>query len=791
MINNLELFHGKNITLFIGVVEDNADPLTLGRVKVRCFGYHPEDRTQVPTVDLPWANVLQPSTSASNSGVGWSPNGLQRGSWVMGLFLDGENAQHPWVLGSIPGIHRPSGAGDFIGNSGSGYLNDSSLYSGDSTDGPYMDNPINPGSGSVIKDDGSYLTKQNISNWPLKIYKPTPSRGDTGLACKDRNSSLRIHYASALALEKLTQEFGKSSLGITSAYRTPAYNAQVGGAKGSLHKEGRAFDITLSSIGNSRSEIARFAKTAVQNGFVGFGLYNSFIHIDTGRGRTWNGAKSKWFTEAIRSAGWYPGKAGLSDVKVNPVASSNNSSETTQSTIDAGDLNTRQEVADYVKQRSKEEGFTDVQTAAILANVERESSFNPNAVGDGGAAYGLFQWNDRRSSLYSYAAANGKDPSSPVTQMDFFIHELNTSESRAGSQLRNASSLQEATTAMANFERYQGYQGGAEYQNRLALANQYYGNELDTQNVSTAGFRDPTGSFPYGGYRGKPSTHHAARGLNGNMYQPELDKNQSGRIGGFPVAGDKGTIGEPDMGAAPQYPYNVVYASLSGHMMEFDSTPGSQRVNFQHSSGSRYEVSDKGTTLIKSMGRTYHLSTDNFYGMMLGGYELSVKDDIGVRSTSDITHHADGSYVVLVRNDSFEQISGKKDVVAGEVIQIKTKKLIIEADQIDFVSHGGINFEAAKDINVRAGGSFNMSAKSDVTTYAGGNFNADVGGELHWLEGEVEELPENTASSTDLGAPPSRAKVEKSPYMKNNPDAVTTMADALEHYEANDPTDRA
>jgi hypothetical protein len=46
---------------WIGVVEDIDDPLTLGRCKVRCFGYHPAIKENaVPTEDLPWALAIHP-----------------------------------------------------------------------------------------------------------------------------------------------------------------------------------------------------------------------------------------------------------------------------------------------------------------------------------------------------------------------------------------------------------------------------------------------------------------------------------------------------------------------------------------------------------------------------------------------------------------------------------------------------------------------------------------------------------------------------------------------------------
>ncbi len=69
---------------FVGIVEDRNDPLKIGRVRVRCFGWHTRDTSILPTESLPWAQVLIPVTSASISGVGTSPTGLVEGSWVIG-----------------------------------------------------------------------------------------------------------------------------------------------------------------------------------------------------------------------------------------------------------------------------------------------------------------------------------------------------------------------------------------------------------------------------------------------------------------------------------------------------------------------------------------------------------------------------------------------------------------------------------------------------------------------------------------------------------------------------------
>lgn len=89
---------------WFGVVEDNNDPLKTGRVKVRCLEWHTENKGDLPTDELPWAQVMMPVNSASNSGIGESPTGIQNGSWVVGFFMDGETANRPIIMGTIPGI---------------------------------------------------------------------------------------------------------------------------------------------------------------------------------------------------------------------------------------------------------------------------------------------------------------------------------------------------------------------------------------------------------------------------------------------------------------------------------------------------------------------------------------------------------------------------------------------------------------------------------------------------------------------------------------------------------------
>ena len=123
---------------FTGVVEDRNDPDALGRVRVRCLGFHTEDLNDIPTKDLPWATVMHPVTDPSMQGLGNTPSFLVEGSWVVGFFSDAREKQQPIIMGSLPGIpsNRPDYTKGF--NDPRSKLSDQIDYVGDPSYGPYQ-----------------------------------------------------------------------------------------------------------------------------------------------------------------------------------------------------------------------------------------------------------------------------------------------------------------------------------------------------------------------------------------------------------------------------------------------------------------------------------------------------------------------------------------------------------------------------------------------------------------------------------------------------------------------------
>jgi uncharacterized protein YcbK (DUF882 family) len=78
---------------------------------------------------------------------------------------------------------------------------------------------------------------------------------------------------------------------VISGFRSPATNAMLNGrssgvARRSLHMEGRAIDVRLQGCATDR---LRDLALSMQAGGVGFYRKSDFVHLDTGRVRTWAG----------------------------------------------------------------------------------------------------------------------------------------------------------------------------------------------------------------------------------------------------------------------------------------------------------------------------------------------------------------------------------------------------------------------------------------------------------------------------------------------------------------------
>jgi uncharacterized Zn-binding protein involved in type VI secretion len=121
----------------------------------------------------------------------------------------------------------------------------------------------------------------------------------------------RIDPSLATMLETIATNLN-TTLTITSAYRSPDYNARVGGKKASKHMQGIAVDVAQNDW-NNQTRID-FIQECIDQGIQGIGIYNSFTHIDLGGKRAWGPTGSRrslpqqsWAIPVLQSNGYATG----------------------------------------------------------------------------------------------------------------------------------------------------------------------------------------------------------------------------------------------------------------------------------------------------------------------------------------------------------------------------------------------------------------------------------------------------------------------------------------------------
>ena len=213
---------------FTGVVEDRNDPSKLGRVRVRCLGYHTESLEDLPTADLPWAHVMHPTTDPSMQGLGNTPSFLVEGSWVIGFFLDAVEKQQPLIIGSLPGIPQLSANYKKGFNDPRSNKTTQDDYVGTPTYGPYP-NPLRQNSGHGIKQpDTSLLARGDQSEFHTSLTTRRRLREDNDgngipIATKPNIGTVSDVLKTTLTADTFEEPHPKSSLDEDDPYTSSQY----------------------------------------------------------------------------------------------------------------------------------------------------------------------------------------------------------------------------------------------------------------------------------------------------------------------------------------------------------------------------------------------------------------------------------------------------------------------------------------------------------------------------------------------------------------------------------------
>lgn len=196
-------------------------------------------------------------------------------------------------------------------------------------------------------------------------------------------------------------------------------------------------------------------------------------------------------------------------------------------------------------------------------------------------------------------------------------------------------------------------------------------------NFTTVGFTDPEGKYPLRDYMNEPDTNRLARGILDGTIVKFKDASRKTNI---PTA-NGGTYDQPESAYNTVYPYNKVFESEGGHVLEFDDSPNGERVNLYHRKGTFIEIDPNGSQINYIVGDGFYI-TENNGNIYIGG-------------TCNIT--VAGPMNLLCQGDANVEVKG----------------------QVDAVFHNNVNMGVALDLNVAVGGDYNVLVE--------GNYNVEVG----------------------------------------------------------------
>ena len=187
---------------------DYSDWDWTNKVKVRIVGYHNPNRKELPTTDLPWAQVLMPPIYSMRSGMG-SIHQLQINSWVIGFFMDGTSAQIPVVMGTLAD-ENPGGGYGVEGGKEEGFaqlVSPDYEYPDHSEDGSSA-----PNTGSTIETNEETGLDEAPKNNDGHTHNSTDDKNERGPAKMESEKQ-----AIATEKQKVTVQVGNGKCGSETA----------------------------------------------------------------------------------------------------------------------------------------------------------------------------------------------------------------------------------------------------------------------------------------------------------------------------------------------------------------------------------------------------------------------------------------------------------------------------------------------------------------------------------------------------------------------------------------------
>jgi len=125
---------------------------------------------------------------------------------------------------------------------------------------------------------------------------------------------------------------------------------------------------------------------------------------------------------------------------------------------------------------------------------------------------------------------------------------------------------------------------------------------------------------------------------------------------------------EPKSNYAPEYPYNNVYATESGHIKEYDDTPGHERITERHKSGTQYEIAPNGSKIERIVRDNYQLVCGHDTIEVKGNVRIVVSGNADIAVAKNLTAKVGKDMTTIVNGNAYTTVDGNADLlVKGDI----------------------------------------------------------------------------------------------------------------------------
>ena len=152
------------------------------------------------------------------------------------------------------------------------------------------------------------------------------------------------------------------------------------------------------------------------------------------------------------------------------------------------------------------------------------------------------------------------------------------------------------------------------------------------------------------------------------------DNNVRVRAEADPNADEETGAYQPASTYAPEYPYNNVMETESGHVKEYDDTPGAERIMERHKSGTQYEIAANGS-------KTERIVRDN-YQLVVGHDTLEVFGDVRIIVSGNADIAVAGNMNAAVGGNSESTVTGTTKITSTGDMTLKSDNIKLDGDVV-------------------------------------------------------------------------------------------------------------